>query len=110
MVNIGKKSGYNGRSWTKHGKLPYVTYEASSSPKVESVSGLPVLKKGAKGDSVKALQILLIGYGYSCGTYGADGSFGSATDKAVRAYQKAKGLEVDGSVGPATWSSLLGIK
>ena len=26
--NIGTKSGYNGRTWTKHGKLPYVTYEA----------------------------------------------------------------------------------
>ena len=26
--NIGKKSGYNGRTWTKHGKLPYITYEA----------------------------------------------------------------------------------
>lgn len=25
--NIGKKKGYNGRKWTKHGKLPYVTYE-----------------------------------------------------------------------------------
>ena len=25
--NIAKKSGYNGRMWTKHGKLPYVTYE-----------------------------------------------------------------------------------
>ena len=24
--NIGTKSGYNGRKWTKHGKLPYVTY------------------------------------------------------------------------------------
>ena len=24
--NIGKKSGYNGRTWTKHGKLPYVVY------------------------------------------------------------------------------------
>lgn len=70
---------------------------------------LKVLKKGAKGSEVKALQTLLIGYGYSCGSYGADGSFGSATDSAVRAYQKAKGLEVDGSVGKATWSSLLGV-
>ena len=68
-----------------------------------------VLKKGAKGDQVKALQALLIGYGYSCGSYGVDGSFGSATDKAVRAYQKDKGLAVDGSVGPATWSKLLGV-
>ena len=28
--NIGKKSGYNGRSWTKHGKLPYVSYAAAT--------------------------------------------------------------------------------
>jgi len=27
VQNIGKKSGYNSRTWTKHGKLPYVTYE-----------------------------------------------------------------------------------
>lgn len=69
-----------------------------------------VLKKGAKGNQVKALQTLLIGYGYSCGGYGADGDFGDATDKAVRAYQKAKGLDVDGIVGSATWNSLLGVK
>ena len=25
--NIGKKAGYNGRKWTSHGKLPWVTYE-----------------------------------------------------------------------------------
>lgn len=25
--NIGKIPGYNGRAWTKHGKLPWVTYE-----------------------------------------------------------------------------------
>ena len=70
---------------------------------------LKVLKKGAKGNDVKALQTLLIGYGYPCGSYGADGSFGGATDKAVRSYQKAKGLEVDGAVGPATWGKLLGV-
>ena len=68
-----------------------------------------VLKKGDKGDQVKALQVLLIGYGYSCGSSGVDGSFGPATDKAVRSYQKAKGLSVDGSVGPKTWGKLLGV-
>lgn len=70
---------------------------------------LPMLSKGSKGDSVKALQILLIGYGYPCGKYGVDGSFGSATENAVRNFQKAKGLEVDGIVGPATWGKLLGV-
>jgi hypothetical protein len=70
---------------------------------------LKVLKKGAKGNEVKAMQILLIGYGFSCGSYGADGSFGSATDNAVRAFQKANGLEVDGCCGPKTWAKLLGV-
>lgn len=73
-----------------------------------------VLKKGTKGSQVTALQALLIGYGYKMEnngkTYGADGIFGSATDKAVRAYQKDNGLAVDGSAGPATWSKLLGVQ
>ena len=67
------------------------------------------LSKGSEGKTVKALQILLIGYGFSCGSYGADGDFGSATQKAVIAYQKANGLEADGIVGPKTWAKLLGV-
>ena len=67
-----------------------------------------ILQKGDKGAQVKALQALLIGYGYGVGSSGADGDFGPATDAAVRKYQKAKGLTVDGSVGPATWAKLLG--
>ena len=27
VANIGKKTGYNSRTWTKHGELPYITYE-----------------------------------------------------------------------------------
>ena len=27
VKNIGAKKGYNARTWTKHGKLPYITYE-----------------------------------------------------------------------------------
>lgn len=29
VANIGKKSGYNARTWTKHGKLPYIEYDAA---------------------------------------------------------------------------------
>lgn len=68
-----------------------------------------VLKKGDKGNTVKALQLLLIGYGISCGRWGADGSFGDATVTAVKAYQKKRGLTVDGIVGTNTWNKLLGI-
>ena len=67
-----------------------------------------VLKKGAKGKPVKAMQLLLMGNGFSCGEKGADGSFGADTEKALRAYQKAMGLSVDGSCGAKTWGSLLG--
>ena len=70
---------------------------------------LPRLANGSNGSSVKALQILLIGYKYSCGGAGADGKFGAATDAAVRRFQKAQGLTVDGIVGPATWAKLLGV-
>lgn len=82
--------------------------EENTNSKGVCIVELNVLKKGAKGNEVKAMQTLLIGYGFSCGSSGADGDFGSNTDKAVRAYQKAKGLSVDGSCGPKTWAKLLG--
>lgn len=64
------------------------------------------LAKGSAGSQVRALQALLNGYGYSCGSI--DGSFGTKTHNALVRYQKAKGLSADGSCGPATWRSLLG--
>lgn len=70
---------------------------------------LPMLRSGDRGETVKAMQILLIGYKYSCGAYGADGIFGLATDYAVRRFQGGHGLEVDGICGPATWGKLLGV-
>lgn len=70
---------------------------------------LKQLSKGDKGDTVKALQSLLIGYGYSCGKSGVDGDFGSNTLTAVKQFQKDKGLTVDGVVGAETWGALLGV-
>lgn len=68
---------------------------------------LPVLRKGDSGRSVVALQSILILAGFSCGGYGADGDFGTGTEKSVKAYQEHNGLAVDGVVGEATWTSLL---
>ena len=65
------------------------------------------LSKGAKGEQVKNLQILLIGKGYSCGSSGADGDFGTNTDKAVKKFQKDNGLTADGICGKNTWAKLL---
>ena len=70
---------------------------------------MPLLKRGSKGADVVTLQRMLISKGYSCGEYGADGSFGADTETAVKKYQKDHGLQpVDGEVGPITWNSLLG--
>jgi peptidoglycan hydrolase-like protein with peptidoglycan-binding domain len=56
------------------------------------------------------MQFLLMGYGYDMEGYGADGSFGGATERAVKAYQSANGLDADGSCGPKTWTKLLGLE
>ena len=70
---------------------------------------LPVLKKGSTGASVKALQALLIGYGYNCGKAGIDGNFGSGTENALECFQEDAELDVDAKCGPKTWAALLGV-
>ena len=82
----------------------YAAEKADTSCSLE----LRVLKKGAKGEDVKAMQTLLIGYGFSFGSYGADGIFGAGTGKALKAFQKANGLVVDGYCVLETWAKLLG--
>ena len=52
---------------------------------------------------VKELQRLLTRAGYSVA---ADGLFGEGTQKVVKKFQLARGLPVDGVVGPATWKAL----
>lgn len=73
------------------------------------ISGLPDLRRGDKGEVVRAAQILLNGRKCSVGAYGADGDFGPATEAAVLAYQRRTGLDDDGIIGPATWAALLGM-
>ena len=68
---------------------------------------LYVLRHGSRGAQARTLQTLLIGYGYTCGSWGADGNFGTATETAVKNYQRDNGLSVDGIVGTNTWSKLL---
>lgn len=62
------------------------------------------MKLGSKGVQIAELQADLTKAGYSPGP--ADGVFGPATDKAVRAFQAANKLKVDGIVSPATQAAL----
>lgn len=54
--------------------------------------------KGSKGNKVKELQRLL--------HLQVDGIFGLLTEEAVKEFQKANGLIVDGIVGDKTWAKL----
>lgn len=58
------------------------------------------LKVGSKGQAVKTVQAAL--------KLKADGDFGPATEKAVKAYQKAKGLPETGIVDQTTFKALKG--
>lgn len=92
--------------WTDNAKWKSEFHNKLTSKGVQTVKvELNVLKKGEKGEQVKTLQRLLNAMGYSCGS--VDGSFGPSTESAVKKYQKAYKLAVDGSVGQATWNSLL---
>ena len=66
---------------------------------------LPVLKLGSKCFEVWLLQILL--NKHECHVKWTDGDFGENTLGQVKAFQEAKGMAVDGIVGPKTWAALI---
>lgn len=91
------------RQWAKHGKLPYIKYTSKGESTV-SVE-LDVLRSGSRGEQVKTLQRLLVGFGFDLKI---DGAFGTMTDRAVRTFQRKNNLSADGIVGTKTWHKLLG--
>ena len=67
------------------------------------------LRRGASGRAVRELQYylyLMSAYEPTLPSVTIDGEYGSATEKAVRAYQRLAGLTADGVAGRATWNSL----
>lgn len=64
------------------------------------------LRQGASGAEVTDLQNKLRAAGFDPGA--SDGRFGPKTLAAVQAFQRARGLAVDGVVGPQTWGALGG--
>lgn len=65
-----------------------------------SPAGKPTLRRGARGDAVKAMQA---GIGVE-----ADGIFGPGTEAKVREFQRAHDLVADGIFGPKSWALIGG--
>lgn len=65
----------------------------------------PTLQDGSHGADVRRLQRILI-MTKQLDFEGLDGRYGPITEAAVRSFQEAQGLAVDGVVGSATWDAL----
>ena len=67
-------------------------------PTVDPTTGKPTVRRGMTGELTKQIQAKI--------GVEADGNFGPATEAAVRAFQRDKGMVPDGIVGPKTWAEL----
>ena len=91
------------RATAKPTATPKVTAKPTATPNMYvRVTAAPngtyfTLEKGMMGEPVKKLQQALKSAGYYSGT--CDGYYGDATVKAVKNYQRAKGLVQDGKAG-----------
>lgn len=85
----------------KSGEIPTPTPTPTPVPDKK-----PTLRRGSKGEYVTLLQTQLKNKGYDLGKYGVDGDFGSATETAVKKFQRDNGLNADGIVGEKTWKAL----
>ena len=99
------------RPWTHWYRLPWTEYADADTPRPEpgniDILGGGNLKKGAKGEAVRAMQELLMELGYDLGKWGADGEYGGATAEAVKQFQQDNGLSADGIYGPKTHAALM---
>ena len=74
-------------------------------PGLEQVLNGKSISHGAKGDSVKRVQVALVdlGFGLPAGT---DGEFGTQTQDALMAFQSSRGIARTGKIDAATLKSL----
>ena len=94
------------KKWTHWGIPMCVSGEAPDPQPSPTPDEKPTLRKGDRGQYVTLAQTELIQKGFSCGSKGADGIFGNDTLYAVKKFQQACGLAIDGVIGQRTWAAL----
>lgn len=82
---------------------PFPVGRVGAAPPASCVVGA-TLRQGSKSADVTCLETRLIELGYKL--VGPDTTFGTSTTKAVKAFQSANSLQVDGKVGPVTSGAL----
>ena len=85
--------------------LLHATFSAENTSYEEFLKGYITLKKGSTYSKVRTVQETLNTLGFDCGE--ADGIFGSATVKGVKAWQEAMGVEADGVISPGQLEAIL---
>lgn len=78
VSNIGTKSGYNSRKWTKHGKLPWVDYGTAHKEEFSTV-----LDSAVKND-IFNWQVAAVSDGFDFPKYGTDGKWGNECRKVAK--------------------------
>jgi lipoprotein-anchoring transpeptidase ErfK/SrfK len=73
-------------------------------PAAVNADDAPALAKGASGPAVLRAQVMLDRVGFAPGVL--DGNYGMLMDRAIRAFQQARGLPVNGRLDRATWAAL----
>ena len=88
------------------GKFSEIAAEVNNRLNAQVAPQANILTVGNQGAEVKKLQEKLLKLGYDLGKWGADGDFGSSTQKAVKKFQKDHGLKQDGIVGAQTLAEI----
>ena len=91
--------------------LAELTSEGETAEGTQSAGGWPgtVLRRGSTGSSVEQVQFWLSDlaqFDSSLVRVTVDGSYGAATERAVRTFQQKQSLTADGAVGQRTWNAL----
>lgn len=68
---------------------------------------MELIRKGERGERVLGVQAKLAALGYSIPPDERAGIFGQGTHDAIREFQQARGLIIDGLVGSQTWRELV---
>ena len=99
------KSGYKRRNWTKHGKLPYITYVADKADDFLPTRGY--FKKGDTDPKIGKIASFMRNTFPNYTDKKALGNyFGNYLVKSIKEFQKRTGLKADGCIGPLTLKKL----